>query len=101
VHGIVLSRSNGAALLGSDTYPDVISRGAPFGPALLAFAALPEHEESLEYLNNGLRSALGGEWWGALCQRTANDDWLRRSTAGRRSLDLLLQASHGGMALFQ
>lgn len=60
VQGIVLSRITGAALLEGGSHPDVVASGAPFGPAPLALAALPERASVLETFNAGL-AVVGGE----------------------------------------
>jgi ABC-type amino acid transport substrate-binding protein len=60
VQAIVLSRITGAALLEDGSHPDVTASGAPFGPAPLALAALPEQESVLEIFNAGL-AVVGGE----------------------------------------
>jgi ABC-type amino acid transport substrate-binding protein len=60
VQGIVMSRITGAALLESGEAADLVASGAPFGPAPLALAALPGHEDALDAFNTGL-SLVGGE----------------------------------------
>jgi ABC-type amino acid transport substrate-binding protein len=60
VQGIVLSRITGAALLEDGSHPDVVASGAPFGPAPLALAALPERASVLDVFNAGL-AVVGGE----------------------------------------
>jgi ABC-type amino acid transport substrate-binding protein len=60
VQGIVMSRITGAALLETGEHPDIGASGAPFGPAPLALAALPERAEVLEPFNAGL-ALVGGE----------------------------------------
>jgi ABC-type amino acid transport substrate-binding protein len=60
VQGIVMSRITGVALLEDGSHPDVVASGAPFGPAPLALAALPEREEVLQLFNAGL-AVVGGE----------------------------------------
>ena len=60
VQGVVMSRVTGAALLAAGEYADVVASGAPFGPAPLALAALPEREAVLERFNAGL-ALVGGE----------------------------------------
>jgi ABC-type amino acid transport substrate-binding protein len=57
---IVLSRITGAAILEAGTHPDVVISGAPFGPAPLALAALPEQRPVLDIFNAGL-AVVGGE----------------------------------------
>jgi ABC-type amino acid transport substrate-binding protein len=54
VQGIVLSRITGRALLGDGAHDEVVASGAPFGPAPLALAALPERAAVLECFNAGL-----------------------------------------------
>ena len=54
VQGVVISRITGAALLADGAHPDVVASGAPFGPAPLALAALPEREDVLDCFNAGL-----------------------------------------------
>lgn len=58
--GVVLSRVTGAALLADPANADLIASGAPFGPAPLALAALPDHEDVLAAFNAGL-TRVGGE----------------------------------------
>ena len=53
VQAIVMSRITGAALIG-EGHAEIVPSGAPFGPAPLALAALPEREEVLERFNAGL-----------------------------------------------
>jgi ABC-type amino acid transport substrate-binding protein len=60
VEAIVLSRLTGAAFLEAGTQPEVVISGAPFGPAPLALAALPEQQSVLEIFNAGL-AVVGGE----------------------------------------
>jgi len=60
VQGIVLSRITGTALLENGNQDEVVASGAPFGPAPLALAALPEQEEVLDAFNAGL-AIVGGE----------------------------------------
>lgn len=52
--GVVMSRITGAALLADGNHPDVVSSGAPFGPAPLALAVLPGREDVLACFNAGL-----------------------------------------------
>jgi ABC-type amino acid transport substrate-binding protein len=54
VQGIVLSRVTGQALLADGAHPDVVASGAPFGPAPLALAALPDRQSVLDCFNAGL-----------------------------------------------
>lgn len=54
VQAIVLSRTTGAALLEGGDHRDLVASGAPFGPAPLALAAMPEQESVLEVFNAGL-----------------------------------------------
>jgi ABC-type amino acid transport substrate-binding protein len=54
VQGVVMSRITGQALLDEDGAGDIVASGAPFGPAPLALAALPEREDVLERFNAGL-----------------------------------------------
>lgn len=58
VQGIVMSRVTGTALLAEST--EIGPAGVPFGPAPLALAALPGHEDALDAFNAGLR-IVGGE----------------------------------------
>ena len=60
VQGIVMSRITGAALLVEDRNGDIGPSAAPFGPAPLALAALPERAEVLDWFNAGL-AVVGGE----------------------------------------
>jgi ABC-type amino acid transport substrate-binding protein len=60
VQGIVMSRVTGNALLVGGDAPDLVASGAPFGPAPLALAALPDHEDVLDAFNAGL-TRTGGE----------------------------------------
>lgn len=60
VQGIVMSRVTGAALLAEGSYADIGASGAPFGPAPLALAALPDRADLLEPFNAGL-ALVGGE----------------------------------------
>jgi ABC-type amino acid transport substrate-binding protein len=71
VLGLVMSRLTGAALLASGDCPDVEARGAPFGPAPLALATLPENEEILERFNAGLEAVGGGPGYAALLRAAA------------------------------
>jgi ABC-type amino acid transport substrate-binding protein len=57
---IVMSRLTGATLLEAGGHEDVVASGAPFGPAPLALAALPEQQSVLEVFNAGL-AVVGGE----------------------------------------
>lgn len=54
VQAIVMSRLTGAMLLEAGGHPDVVVSGAPFGPAPLALAALPEQQPVLDVFNAGL-----------------------------------------------
>jgi len=60
VAGVVISRVTGMALLAQSENGDLVASGPPFGPAPLALAALPEHEDVLATFNAGL-SRVGGE----------------------------------------
>ena len=59
VQGIVLSRITGATLH-EEGAEEIVASGAPFGPAPLALAALPERAAVLEIFNAGL-AMVGGE----------------------------------------
>jgi ABC-type amino acid transport substrate-binding protein len=54
VRGIVLSRITGQALIAEGGHGDVMASGAPFGPAPLALAALPDRQSVLDCFNAGL-----------------------------------------------
>ena len=54
VAGAVMSRVTGLALLDDDSARDIGPSGAPFGPAPLALAALPDRVAVLEQFNAGL-----------------------------------------------
>jgi ABC-type amino acid transport substrate-binding protein len=60
VQGIVMSRITGAVLLAEDRDGDILPSAAPFGPAPLALAALPDRAEVLDWFNAGLE-LVGGE----------------------------------------
>jgi ABC-type amino acid transport substrate-binding protein len=60
VQGVVMSRTTGTALLAEGQYPDIGPSAAPFGPAPLALAALPDRTDVLEWFNAGL-ALVGGE----------------------------------------
>jgi len=57
----VLSRVTDLALTAHGRHPGLELRGAPFAPAPLALAALPEQAVVLEVFNRGL-AAVGGGW---------------------------------------
>jgi ABC-type amino acid transport substrate-binding protein len=58
--GAVLSRITAVALLDATGEKEIVVSGAPFGPAPLALAAMPEREDLLDIFNRGL-AIVGGE----------------------------------------
>ncbi len=54
---VVMTRVTGATLLAEDQSHDLVASGAPFGPAPLALAALPERQDVLDIFNAGLAVA--------------------------------------------